>query len=140
MTTEQNKALMRRFLDCSIASDPAEMLSLLSPDYLAHIPTGPADREGFVKHNAVFNSAFNDKQIIVEDLVAENDRVIARILWRGTQTGEFMGLPPTGRTVDIQAVITERIKDGKLVEHWSLFDRLGMMQQLGLVPGGQPAR
>jgi len=140
MTTHPNKTLMQRFLDCSIADNTTDLLALLSPDYVAHIPTGPANREGFVKHNQVFNDAFSDKQIIVEDLVADNDRVVARIIWRGTQTGEFMGLPPTGKTVDIQAVITERIKDGKLVEHWSLFDRLGMMQQLGLVPGGQPAR
>lgn len=140
MTTQANKTLMQRFLDCSISNDTADLLALLSPDYIAHIPTGPANREGFVQHNSVFNEAFSDKQIMVKDLVAENDTVVARIVWRGTQTGEFMGMPATGKTVEINAYVTEKIKDGKLVEHWSLFDRLGMMQQLGLVPGGQPAR
>lgn len=81
MTVEHNKALMRRFLDCSIVSDPADLLELMSPDFVAHIPVGDVNREGFVKHNNVFNEAFSEKQIIVENMVAEGDMVIVRILW-----------------------------------------------------------
>jgi predicted ester cyclase len=140
MTIEQNKALMQRFLDCSIASDPEAMLELMSPHFVAHIPVGDVNREGFAKHNNVFNEAFSEKQIIVENMVAEGDMVIVRILWWGIQTGEFMGVPPSGKPIEVNATITERMQSGKLVEHWSLFDRMGMMQQLGLIPGGQPAR
>lgn len=140
MTIESNKTLMQRFLDSSLDSNPAGLLDLLAPNFVAHIPPGPVNSEGFVKHNSVFNNAFSDRQIIVEDLVAEGDKVIARIVWQGIQTGEFMGLPPSGKRIEVSATLTERIQDGKLVEHWSLFDRMGMMQQLGLIPGAQPAR
>ena len=61
-------------------------------------------------------------------------------MFSGTHKGEFMGVPPTGKQIAVEAIITERIKDGKSVEHRSLFDRLGMMQQLGLLPPPQPAR
>ena len=139
MSIEQNKALMQRFLDSSIANDPVDLVGLLAADFVAHIPPGPSNPEGFVKHNSYFNEAFTDRQIIVEDLIAEGDKVIARIVWSGNQTGEFMGMPPSGKHVEISATITERIQGGKLVEHWSLFDRMAMMQQLGLIPGTQPA-
>jgi steroid delta-isomerase-like uncharacterized protein len=139
MTIEQNKALMQRFLDCSLSSDSSEILELMEPDYVAHIPVGTVNREGFVKHNNVFNEAFSEKRIIVENMVAEGDLVIARIIWHGVQTGEFMGFPASGKSIEICATLTERIQNGRLIEHWSLFDRMGMMQQLGLIPGGQPA-
>lgn len=138
MTIEQNKALMQRFLDCSIASDPADLLELLSPDFVAHIPVGDVNHEGFVKHNNIFNEAFSEKRITVVDLVTEGDKVIARIVWCGVQTGEFMGLTSSGKSIKVNATLTERIQNGKLVEHWSLFDRMGMMQQLGLIPGSSP--
>jgi predicted ester cyclase len=76
----------------------------------------------------------------VQDLIAEGDWVTARTIWRGTHSGEFQGVPPTGKQMAISAFIVERIRDGKMVEHWGLFDQLGMMQQLGLVPPPQPVR
>jgi predicted ester cyclase len=63
---------------------------------------------------------------------------VARATWRGAHSGAFMGLPATGKQVAVGAVIIERFRDGQSVEHWSLFDSLGMMQQLGLVPPPQP--
>jgi steroid delta-isomerase-like uncharacterized protein len=140
MTTAQNKSLMQRYLDRSIASDPAGFLELMAQDFVAHIPAGSVNRDGFIQHNQVFNEAFSEKQIIVEDLVAEEDKVVARVIWRGIQTGEFMGLQASHKPVVVSAVLTERIRDGLFVEHWSLFDRMGMLQQLGVIPGGQPAR
>lgn len=134
MTTDQNKALMRRFLEASIADDQAAFKELLAPSFVAHIPGGPQNRETFLLHNNVFNVAFSDRQISVEDLIVEGDKVVARITWSGVHSGNFQGLPPTGKQVKIGAFIVERIKDGKSVEHRSLFDQRGMMQQLGLIP------
>lgn len=134
MSTEENKALMRRFLEASTASDPTIYRELMAPDFVAHIPSGPANREAYLQHNAFFNVAFSDPQFAVEDLTAEGDKVVARVTWRGIHSGDFMGLPPTGKQIAIGAVITERFKDGKSVEHWSLFDQMSMMRQLGLLP------
>ena len=140
MTGEQNKAFMRRFLEASAKDDMAAYRELMSPEIVAHIPGGTVNREVFLQHNNVFNVAFSGRQITVEDLTTEEDKVVARVTWQGNHTGDFQGLPPTGKQVVISAFIVERVKDGKSVEHWSLFDRLSMMQQLGLVPPPQASR
>jgi steroid delta-isomerase-like uncharacterized protein len=140
MTTEQNKALMRRFLEATVASDQVAFKEFLASDFVAHLPGGPQNREAFLQHNNVFVVAFSDRHFAVEDLIAEGDKVTARTIWRGIHSGDFQGLPPTGKQVAISAIIIERIQDGKMVEHWSLFDQLSMMQQLGLVPPPQATR
>ena len=134
MSTEQNKAFMHRFLAASADSDEADFMELMSPEFVAHIPAGSVSREEFLQHNNLYNVAFSDRQYTVEDLTVDGDKVVARTIWRGTHTGDFQGLPPTGKQVVISAFIMECIQDGKSVEHWSLFDRMSMMQQLGLVP------
>ncbi len=140
MTTEQYKDFMRRFLETSVDGDPAAFRELMSPEIVAHVLGGAVNREVFLQHNNVFNMAFSDRQFTVEDVAAEGNVVVARATWRGTHTGDFQGLPPTGKQVVISAFVMERIKDGKSVEHWSLFDRFTMMQQLGLIPPPQAAR
>ena len=134
MSAEQTKAFMRRFLEASVASDQAVFKEFLAPDFVAHISGVPQIRETFLQHNNVFNVAFSDRQISVEDLIVEGDKVVARITWSGVHSGNFRGLPPTGKQVKISAFIVERIKDGQSVEHRSLFDQMSMMQQLGLIP------
>jgi predicted ester cyclase len=87
-----------------------------------------------VEHMNVFNVAFSDMQIMVLDIISDGEKVVARTTWRGTNDGEFMGMPSTGKQIEIEAFIVERLKDGKSVEHWSLFDKFTMMQHLGLLP------
>jgi len=142
MTTreEQSKDFMRRFLDASVGKDSAAFKELMAPDFVAHVPGGPKDREGFVQHMDSYNLAFGDMQVTVLDLITDGENVVARTNWRGTHTGPYMGLPPTGKQIDIEAYIYERLKDGKSVEHRSLFDAMTMMQQLGLVPSQQASR
>jgi len=137
MTTEQSKDFMRRFLVASIANDSTAFIDLMAPDFVAHVPGGPKNREGFIQHMDLFKVAFNDMQISVLDVISDGEKSVARTTWRGTHNGDFMGSPPTGRRIEIEAFIVERLKDGKSVEHWSLFDQLTMMQQLGLVPPPQ---
>ncbi len=134
MTTEQNKSFMHRFVEASVASDPTSYKELLAPDFVAHLAGGPQNRDAFLQHNNFFNNAFSSRQMIVEDLIAEGDKVMARLTWKGVHSGDFQGLPPTGNQVVISAFVVEQIKDGKAVEHWSLFDQRSMLQQLGLIP------
>jgi steroid delta-isomerase-like uncharacterized protein len=138
MSTEENKALMRRYLEAALATDQTAFKELLATDFVAHV-NGRQDREVFLQHNNVFVVAFSDRHFTVEDLIAEGDKVVARTTWRGTHSGVFQGLPPTGKQIAISAILIERVKDGHIVEHWSLFDNMSVMQQLGLSPSPQPA-
>ena len=92
------------------------------------------------KHAADYRQAFPDLHVTVEDLIAEGDRVAARLRFRGTHLGELDGIAPTGRRVDCTGIVISRIEEGKIAEDWANFDDLGMMQQLRLVPkpGQQP--
>jgi len=137
MTTReaQNKAIARRFFEASDAE-------LLAPDLVVHLPGAPAplNREALLQEISMFNTAFSDGHIMVEDQIAEGDKVATRVTWRGIHSGNFQSLPPTGKQIAMGAIVVQRIKEGKIVEHWPLFDLMGMMQQLGLVPPPQPTR
>jgi predicted ester cyclase len=80
-----------------------------------------------------YRQAFPDLRVSVEDLIAEGDRVAARLRVRGTHLGELDGIAPTGRRVDCTGIVISRIEEGKIAEDWANFDDLGMMQQLGLI-------
>jgi predicted ester cyclase len=75
-----------------------------------------------------------DVALTIEDMIEDGDKVWARMTARGTNTGQIMGRPPTGRTYTIDVIDICRFKAGKIVEHWGVRDQLGMLQQLGLVP------
>jgi steroid delta-isomerase-like uncharacterized protein len=83
---------------------------------------------------AEFRKAFPDLKVQVEDLVAEGDKVVARVRLTGTHKGDFHGAPPTGKSFSIEFVDVIRLVDGKFVEHWGVADELSMMQQLGMIP------
>lgn len=93
---------------------------------------GPAEFKLFAAH---IRGAIPDVHIQVEDLVAEGDRVAVRIILRGTHTGPGLGVSPTGRKVSIQGVIIVRIVDGQIVEGWNCYDQLGLLRQVGGLPG-----
>ncbi len=80
--------------------------------------------------------ALTDVAFSIDDLIAEGDEVVARLTASATQTGELMGMPPTGKRYTIAEIHIFRIGDGLIVEHWHQFDQLGMMRQLGADPGG----
>lgn len=140
MTLEQNKSLMRRFVDVSGDKDQTRVKALLAPDFVIHQADGPHNQEEFLQHLNYFLTAFSDTHFTVEEQIAEGDRVVTRGTWSGIHSGDFQGVPPTGKKIAISAVLFDRIVDGQIVEHRSQFDMLGMMQQLGLVPPPQPAR
>lgn len=138
MSTEENKIMGRRFVE-GIQSfwntgnfDALE--AIVSPDFVHHGPGLPSDLAGLKQVLPAFRAAFPDLQITVEDIIAEGDRVFDRIFWRGTHQGELMGIPPTGKQVTVQEMHIGRIAGGKVVERWSQWDALGLMQQLGVAP------
>ena len=141
MSTEQNKAIVRRFLE---DYTPAVVDDLLVPNYIHHDPSLPPEmqrgRDAYKQVNSMFRSAFPDLSVTVEDLIAEGNKVAARWIWNGTHRGELMGIPATGKQVAATGTSIHRVAEGKIVESWFNFDALGMMQQLGVVPtSGQPA-
>jgi steroid delta-isomerase-like uncharacterized protein len=99
----------------------------------------PSTRKGFKQFGGVFLTAFPGGKHTIDDLIADENRVASRVTYRGTHTGDLMGIPPTGKTVTVSAMIIDQFANGKIVETWRLFDQMGMMQQLGVIPTpGQP--
>jgi steroid delta-isomerase-like uncharacterized protein len=134
--TEENKALVRRFVDDVQSQGNTDLIDeICSPEFVNHTtPPGlPPDREGIKQLTALFRAAFPDSYFTVEDMLAEGNKVATRKTFHGTHQGEFMGIPPTGRQVSTGLIDIVRISDGRVVEHWSMGDDLGMMQQLGVI-------
>ena len=136
MSTEENKAVVRRFYEAGNKQNLAGIVEACAPDYVWHdAPPGiSADVAGRQKLITAMWTAFPDAHWAVEDLIAEGDRVAARVTMRGTHQGDLMGIPPTGKQVSMTAIGIDRIKDGKFVESWWNEDDLGLMQQLGAIP------
>jgi steroid delta-isomerase-like uncharacterized protein len=137
VSAEDNKALVRRFVDEVQSGGNTDLIDeICSPEFVNHsAPPGlPADCEGIKIVTAMFRGAFPDSYFSVEDMIAEGDEVVTRKTFHGTHEGEFMGIPPSGRTVNVSLVDVVRISEGRVVEHWSVGDNLGMMQQLGVIP------
>ncbi len=89
-------------------------------------------REGFKTFVTTFREAFPDLQVTVEDMIAEGDKVAARATMRGTHQGEFLGIPPSGNSIEVPVVDIVRFSDGMGVEHWGVTDNMAMMVQLGV--------
>jgi len=142
MTTEQNKAIARRFYEVFEANDEGALKEVLAPDLVAysHGAPGPQNREVHVQGIRMWNAAF-ETRFTIDDQIAEGDRVATRVTMRAVHNrGEFQGLPPSGKEIVVGGIAIERIKDGKIVERQVSGDWLAMMQQLGLVPPPQANR
>jgi steroid delta-isomerase-like uncharacterized protein len=139
MTIQSNKQFIRRFMDEVInAHDLAAIDRFAAPDFLEHVPfpgQGPG-REGLRDAVGMFLAAFPDLQWRTDEQVAEGDTVVSRFTWTGTQRGAFLGVPPTGRRVQVWGVVIDVVRDGVFVESRIIMDTLGLMQQLGAIPGG----
>jgi steroid delta-isomerase-like uncharacterized protein len=137
MSTEDNKALMRRFLEEVFNKrNLAAIDEFIAPDHVDHtlpafLPTTP---EGTKRAIGMYLKAFPDLHLTVEDMIAEGDKVVTRFTSHGTQKRAFMGIPPTGKQVTVSSIVIARIAGGKIVEQWGLDDQMGMLQQLGMIP------
>jgi steroid delta-isomerase-like uncharacterized protein len=115
---------------------------LLSEDFVEHdeVPGLPPTKEGVLAYFGSLLVSFPDLRMDVEDLIASGNKAVARVKASGTHQGEFMGVPPTGKAVDIQLIDIMSFDDAGLVTgHWGVADLLSLMQQLGVVPAGPPA-
>jgi steroid delta-isomerase-like uncharacterized protein len=140
MSTEENKAVVRRFFEELLSTDNLALADkILSPDfrfYFAGSPD-PMDLERYKDFLAARRAAFPDRRFAVEDMIAEGDKVSARFTMRGTHNGELRGIAPSGREVTMSGIDIIRLKEGKMVEDRVEVDQLGMMQQLGVIPSPQ---
>ena len=138
MSTEQNKALVRQMVEEIFnRGNMSRADEFLAPDFVEReeLPPGiPRDREGVKQLTTMLRSAFPDFKATIDDIVAEGDKVVIRQTWSGTHKGEFMGVPPTGKSVSFGVIDIIRIAGGKFVEHWGQMDRMGLRQQLGAIP------
>jgi predicted ester cyclase len=146
MSTEENKAIVRRFLEGIFSQgNPDVVDELADPDFVVHDPSseaGEVDAQGVKESIAWSHSAFPDLRVTIEDQVAEGAKVATRWTVRGTHQGEMMGAAPTGNLgaaptgnqVTFTGTQTDYLSGGKMVESWSNWDTLGMLQQIGAVP------
>lgn len=141
MSTERNKAISRQWREEFDGKNWAVLDEFISPDVVMHFAGNPEpmDREGMEQMLGMFYLAFPDLHTTFEDQIADGDKVTLRLTFRGTHQGEFQGIPPTGKEIEIAAIVIDRIVDGKMVEHWSNMDNLGLMQQLGVIPAPEAA-
>lgn len=135
-------ATMRRTYELISNGDIAGFGDLVADDFVEH-EGGPGfapDKEGTLDYFRAMLEAFPDLRMEVEDLIADGDKAVARVRVTATHRGDFMGIPPTGATGDIQVIDIMRFDaDGQVCEHWGVADMLSLMQQLGVVPDGAPA-
>ncbi len=131
------EALMRQAYDHLNAGDLEGFGAMLDDDMVEHEEAAglPQNKDGVIQFFQMFRAAFSDLRMDVEDLAMAGDRIWTRVRITGTNDGEFMGMPATGKSVDFQGIDIVRISDaGKAVEHWGVTDTMAMMQQLGAVP------
>ena len=141
--TEGGKALVRRFIDeVFLKGDFSAVDELMTDDFISHT-SGPAGsgKDGMKETIKRVSAGLTDASMKIEDMIAEDDRVAVRLTGHAVQTGEFMGMPPSGKAYTIGEIHIFRIHDGKVAEHWHQADFLGMMRQLGVLPemGGKPS-
>jgi steroid delta-isomerase-like uncharacterized protein len=135
MSIEQNKALARRMVEEILNQGNTSLVDeLFASDYVEReeLPPGmPRDREALKLLAPMMHSAFPDFKATINDLIAEGDKVVLYLTWTGTQKGEWMGIPPSGKCISIGVIDIFRMARGKFAEHWGLMDSMAMMQQLG---------
>jgi len=134
---EDNKQFMRRFVEEAINQKNLDALNeLVAEDFVEHIPfPGQCPgREGLRQVLSAFISAFPDIRWTLEEQIAEGEKVVSRFTMTGTHRGEFLGIPPTGKSVNIWGVVIDVVRNGKFSESRIIMDTLGLMQQLGTIP------
>jgi steroid delta-isomerase-like uncharacterized protein len=138
MTIEDNKALVRRFVHEVFELGRVDAVDeLVAPNFVGHTwrLTGPGPGPLKVAMARVASGLAN-AEFVIDDLIAEGDRVAVRLTASATQVGELMGMPGSGKWYTIGEIHVFGVRDGRIAEHWHQFDQLAMMRQLGTLPGG----
>ena len=134
--SEQNKAVFDKLMSALNAKDMATMESIIADDFVDNdaMPGMAPGKEGMIDMMRMFVGAFPDLNVVVDHWVAEGDLVAGVMTTEGTQTGEFMGMPASGKKFSIREMQMVRVANGKMAEHWGLANELSIMQQLGFMP------
>ena len=133
--SEQHKELVHRWFE-ELDRERGPAKELCTADYTGHHPgVPPMDLAAHRKYSSAFFDAIPDLRHVILDTVVEGDKVACRVANRGTHGGELMGVSPTGRKIDALAIVLFRIEGDKVAEFWGVFDRMGMLQQIGAGPG-----
>ena len=136
MSLDRNKALVLKFYEVFDRQDIEQGRHFMSPDIVC-LGLDSSPRKGIeavMQYGAMIFTAFPDGRHVLEDVIAEGDKVVTRGTFSGTHQGELMGIPPTGKQVSFSVIHIDRVVDGKVVEHWGQGDTLAMMQQVGAIP------
>ncbi len=131
MSPENNKAIVRGFIDSYNNRNLDLIDDFVAADYIDH--TNNVGRDGLKQLINMGLNAFPDWNEVMEDIIAEGDKVWVRIAYTGTHTGQFMGLPATGKKIISRAVDIYRIVDGKLAEYWNVTDNVNILKQTGAI-------
>lgn len=138
--SEANKAIARLDFEEIWSNQNLDVVDELYPE--DHVRHDPADPQGGVNGVEAYKQlvagyfrAFPDLHFTVDDMIAEGDKVVTRWTATGTHKGELMDIPPTGTNVSVTGISIQRIENGKVLEEWVNWDTMGLMQQLGVIPG-----
>jgi len=137
MGAAENKAVLASFVEEVINEGQLERADdLVAVDFveLDPLPGQQQGREGLKQVISAFRTAFPDIRWVIEEMVAEGDKVFSRFTWHGTHRGEFFGVPATGRQISVKGMVVDRVVAGKTAESRLLMDGLRMMSQLGVIP------
>jgi steroid delta-isomerase-like uncharacterized protein len=137
MSTAENKAVIAAFLEEVINQGQLERANdLVALDFveLDPLPGQQQGREGLKDVIGGLRISFPDMHWVVDEMIAEDDTVVTRFTWTGTQRGAFLGIPATGRSVTVKGVVIDQLTAGKMAKSRILMDTMGMMQQLGAIP------
>jgi steroid delta-isomerase-like uncharacterized protein len=138
IAVETNVAIVRRFIDEVFLHGRFDAVDeLVTDDFTPHTwGPMPPGRDGLKQAIERVSQGLSDSQMTIDDVVAQEDKVAVRLTSSATQTGPFMGLPPSGKRYEIGEIHWFRLRDGRICEHWHQADFLGMLRQLGAMPGG----
>ena len=131
-----NVALVRRVYEEGLnRGDFAVLDQLIDERLVDHslFPSGGSGRDAFKQRFATVRAAFPDANMTLEDGIGAGDKVVVRWTLRGTHTGPFASIAPTGRHIIVTGINITRVEGGKVVEHWASFDHMGLLQQLGVM-------
>lgn len=138
MSTETNKATVRRYFEQILNNQRHDLAEEFLVEDIELHGSGLAPGLEVVKQwFTMFAAAFPDGNYSIDDVVAEEDRVVARTTFNGTHQGEMQGIPATGKNISVPSITVFRLDNGKIAEGWLVNDRLGMMQQLGVISAPQ---
>jgi len=140
MEKQDNKQFMNSFIEEVINRQNLDAIDkMASEDFIEHVPfpgQGPG-REGLKFAIGSMHTGFPDMNWTTLEQIAEGEKVVSRFVWRGIHNGEFMGIPPTNKKVEVWGIVIDVVKDGLFSESRIIMDNVGLLQQLGVMPGPQ---